>query len=342
MSDKKQAPIKAILIGAGYWGQNIIRNLKSNPNYNLVKVIEPSAQTRAIVLREYGIECEANIGIDDLQQVFTLAIISSPPETHLSNVVSIVKNVSAILITKPCGSNMKEAQQILKVSQANRVSVYVDFTYEFNPLFGFLINYPGLKEGSICDITSYRTSLGKFQESVSVLGDLAVHDIYIILRLMKFKMPSSFGLLSDKTKSSAFCVLEWDSDVRAWIHVSWKSPKKIRHFNVVSKSEALIVEELNLENPFQIITWDPNGASHGETNDSRIFWRGLGLKRGSLTSPDISPREALKNEFDILYTMLQRAGSTSSEFQSFFPTVEHAIVCWQVIESLEKGQKNEI
>lgn len=328
--------IKVIVIGYGYWGPNLVRNIQLNSEFELVCIVD-SDRTRARAAEDaHQIPSFSSISqLNNLDEI-DLAVIATRPSSHLSLIEFFAKNKVNCLLTKPCGTSHEEALKMQALSQEFEVQIFCDFTYHFSPYINFLLN--DKRAASIIEnmqeYVSYRTSLGIFQSDVDVVADLAVHDIYILL-LLKGSIPKyanafSIGVPVPKHPHSAFISLGWEDGFSAAIHVSWKSPKKTRLISIVSDSQGITIEELNKSAPLQLIQISPNFSKSSDFNSNLKKSRNESYSIGDVQIPSILEAESLTNEFV----------SLSDEFRSKlnnFPTVNQAIEVWLIVEAIRKS-----
>jgi predicted dehydrogenase len=332
--------IRAVLIGYGYWGPNIARNVLLNSNYELVAVIDKDEKRRALVESLHTVptyasyeEIDFNLGID-------LVIICTRPSSHKSLAKFFIANHVNVLITKPCGVSSKEADEIATLADSEGVRVFCDFTYHFSPLINFLIGNPLASKivGEMREYTSYRTSLGIVQSDVDVLADLAVHDIYI-LYLLKSALPTHVNCIKTNPSNqerlqSAFLSLSWDDGFTAAIHVSWNSPKKVRLISITSRDRSILLEEMNREAPIQLLHFSPNDSDYETLTADERYARNVSFTMGNLEVPQIDMFEALTKEIEMIAGALSNPNSALS-----IPTARTAAKVWRVVEALRESNR---
>lgn len=332
--------INVILIGYGYWGPNLVRNIVLNSNYRLIAVVDQDEKRRTLVKSLYNVETYSSHEDVDLSAKIDLVIICTRPSSHKYLAAYFIEKRSNVLITKPCGLSSIEAEEIAELAKKEGVRVFCDFTYHFSPLINFLLNNPlaisVIKE--MHEYTSYRTSLGIVQSDVDVLADLAVHDIYILL-LIKSKLPKQVNCLKtnasgDTQLYAAFLTLTWDDGFTAAIHVSWNSPKKVRLISIASKNYGLILEEMNREAPIQLIHYAPNDSDYGALSAEERYTRNISFTMGNLEVPQIDMYEALARETEIIAEALSNPNSTLG-----IPTAQDAANVWRVVEALRQSNR---
>lgn len=330
--------IKVALIGYGYWGPNLARNIVLNPHFELVAVVDQDERRRSLANSVYGVDTYATYtDIDDSLGV-ELVVICTRPSSHKVLAEHFIRKHVNVLITKPCGTSSLEASEIANLAAEFGVQVFCDFTYHFSPLINFLQVNQTAKQivDGMREYGSYRTALGIVQADVDVLADLAVHDIYILL-LLKGRLPLSVQCLqtnssSDTRLHAAFNALTWDDGFKATIHVSWNSPKKVRLISITSQDHGILLEEMNREAPIQLVHFAPTDADYAQLTAEERYTRNVSFTMGNLEVPNIDMYEALSREIESIATALRSESSSLS-----LPTARDASAVWKVVEALRES-----
>jgi predicted dehydrogenase len=328
------------LIGYGYWGPNLARNIVLNSNYQLVAIVDQDEKRRSIANSLYGVSTYASHEEIGTTQKIDLVIISTRPSSHKFLASHFIKNHVNVLITKPCGMSSIEADEIASLAKEFGVEVFCDFTYHYSPLVQFLTTNP-LANAIVKEMreyTSYRTSLGIVQSDVDVLADLAVHDIYILL-LLKSELPIFVNCLRTNTSDdsqlhAAFLTLTWADGFTAALHVSWNSPKKVRLISIASKDRGVFLEEMNREAPVQLVHFAPNNSDYGALTAEERYTRNVSFTMGNIEAPQIEMFEALAQETALIAQALR-----VSDTDSTIPTARTAANVWRVVEALRESNR---
>ena len=332
--------INVVLIGYGYWGPNLARNIVLNSKYQLIAIIDQDPMRRSLANSLYGVSTYSSYSELDTGVDIDLAVISTRPSSHKSIAAHFIKKQINVLITKPCGLSFVEASEIASMADEFGVKAFSDFTYHYSPLIKFLISNQKAKQivNEMREYNSYRTSLGIVQSDVDVLADLAVHDIYILL-LLKSCQPIS--VTCQRTNSSndpqihaAFITLKWEDGFIAAIHVSWNSPKKVRLVSIASKDHGVLLEEMNPEAPVQLVHFAPNISEYGDLTAEERYKRNVSYTMGNLEVPNIEMSEALALEMDTIARILE-----NPDFELETPDANSAANVWRVVEALRESNR---
>ena len=330
--------IRTLLVGYGYWGPNLARNIVLNPSFELIGVIDQSGSRRELASNSLKVQTYArhqdvadSLGID-------LVVICTRPGTHLEIGSYFISRSINVLITKPCGLSSIEASYLNELAIQHQVKALCDFTYHFSPIIAFLLENSRANKviQGMREYTSYRTSLGIVQSDVDVVADLGVHDIYILL-LLKSTLPKTVSGIRtnsdhhDRTHS-AVLILTWSDGFRATIHVSWNSPKKVRLISIAGEFEGIILEEMNRESPIQLISFEPVGNSYEALAPVDKHSQNVSFSMGKVEIPKILMHESLALEIELVGKSINRI-----ELDQNLPTLASAAEVWKVVEALQNS-----
>ena len=216
------------LIGLGYWGKNILRNLITNDQVLKVYVYD-------IRLKKTGIK--KNISYINNKKIFfssdiDIFIITTPTRSHFSLIRDCLKLNKIVCVTKPFVSKPSEVIYLEKNFKTLN-KIFLDHTYLFHSSVRYLKSLVDNKKlGKLIYYDSERISFGKFYNDVDVIDDLAVHDLYILDYLLNGEMPKEINVYSHKIFGNKNFIsnisLKYASGFFANIKVSWYSPIKSR------------------------------------------------------------------------------------------------------------------
>lgn len=331
---------KVVLVGFGYWGPNLARNLYLNSEYDLLAVVDFDEERRKLANSLYGVHTFSSHFEIAKEFEFDLAIICTRPSSH-KQIASyfIIKGIN-VLITKPCGINSAEANEIARLADRYKVHAFCDFTYHFSPLMKFLFEDIGAASivKQLREFSSYRTSLGIIQSDIDVIADLAVHDIYILL-LLKRQVPLYVNCiransLDSNQLRSALITLTWHDGFTASLHVSWNSLKKIRLIYMSSENQGIILEEMNREAPIQMIKFNASDSDYVKLSAEERKLRNVSFVLGNLEVPQIEMYEALKLEFEQIAQVLDGQIPPIN-----LPCASDAVEVWKIVEALGRSHE---
>jgi predicted dehydrogenase len=245
--------LKVGVIGAGYWGPNLVRNFRSSPDWDLVAVCDLDAQRAARVIGDRStVEVETDVAKllqrDDIDAV----AIATPARTHAELAIAASKAGKHVLVEKPLASTLEDARRMVQAAADNERVLMLDHTFCYTPAVRHIREL--IAQGAIGDVLyvdSVRINLGLVQSDVNVFWDLAPHD----LSILDFILPSGLevGAVTatgaDPLDTGRVCVghasLPLPGGGIANISVNWLSPTKIRSFVIGGSKSMLVWDDLN-------------------------------------------------------------------------------------------------
>lgn len=297
--------IGCAVIGVGYWGPNLVRNLLMHTQFDLKCVVDhdvSSAKEKLKSLGASGINLLPNL--DQFLNSYNprecpLVCVATPPESHREISLALLRSGFSVFIEKPLGLNFDEKREIVEESVKAKSLLFVDFTYLHTQEYLYLKSLVDSKKlGNLSYYISNRVNLGRIQESVSVVDDLAIHDLAILDSLMPDSpvSVSCFGSRSGPTNklSTAFVQIKYASDVIASINVSWNSTVKLRDIYISGDRGTASWNDLE---GFDKIKVFYGHISPPNRNESKIQYH-----LGDGIIPSITPKEAIRTQFDSIAT----------------------------------------
>jgi predicted dehydrogenase len=239
------------LIGTGYWGKNLLRNLLIHQKVNKIYVLDYNSK---------NIKKSPNVKYFDNKKKFfsiqdiDIYLIATPTKSHFNYIKECLKLNKFVCVTKPFTSNYIQVQKLQKEFK-NTNKIFLDHTYLFHSSIRYMKSLVKQKKlGKLIYYDSERISFGKFYNDVDVIDDLAVHDLYILDYLLNGETPNkirvnSHNIFGNKNFISNIS-LNYPSGFFANIKVSWYSPIKSRRILLAGNKK--IVEFDDNENDKKI------------------------------------------------------------------------------------------
>jgi predicted dehydrogenase len=275
------------LIGAGYWGKNLYRNLLIS---QVVKKI--------FVLDKKNINIKQNektLFFSEQQKFFKnknidAFVIATPTSTHFKFISKCLELDKPVCVTKPVTLNYVELLK-LKKKYKNINKIFLDHTYLFHSSINYIKKLILKKKlGKLIYYDSERISFGKFYKDVDVIDDLAIHDLYILDYFLNGEMPNSIKINSHNIFGNKNFIsnisLKYQSGFFANIKVSWYSPIKSRRILLAGNRKIIEFDDNESDKKIRIYN---KGI---EYNPSKKVNQWL-YRTGSIEIPSIEHRESL-------------------------------------------------
>jgi predicted dehydrogenase len=292
-------PLRAAVIGAGYWGPNLARNFRTSPDWDLVAVCDLDAdRARKVVGTRSTVEvmtsAEKLLARDDIDAV----AVATPARSHAPLVLAALDAGKHVVVEKPIADRGETARQMVaRAAAAGRV-LMVDHTFCYTPVvlkMRELIADGAL--GELLFIDSVRINLGLVQPDVNVFWDLAPHDLSILDFILPGGLrPSGVAAQgADPLGAGQACVgylaMPLVGGAIAHVHVNWLSPTKIRQMVIGGSSRTLVWDDLN---PNQRLTVYDRGVDVAALDPGADkVAANVSYRLGDAWAPALAEREAL-------------------------------------------------
>ncbi|QKJ26847.1 oxidoreductase, Gfo/Idh/MocA family [Aliarcobacter cibarius] len=240
------------LVGFGYWGPNVARNINANPNlklHTICDMIESNIEKAKSIYIE-TVNYDANYE-NILNNVNINAVaIATNTGTHYKLIKAALENNKHVYVEKPFTSTIEEALELEALAKEKNLIIHIDHIMIFHPAIKKIKEIISNGElGDILYIDATRTSLGQIRKDVSSMWDLAVHDLSIIDYLMDGVFPKQIKSFGEKIynpkESITFLTLKYDNFF-AQIESNWISPIKDRKLTIVGTKKMLVYDDVKL------------------------------------------------------------------------------------------------
>lgn len=287
------------VLGYGYWGPNIVRNLAEVADANLVKVADFN-QDRLDLARRRFPNIQTTTSAADVIEDPSIegVVIATPLATHFDLALAALRAGKHVLVEKPmCGSS-QEAEILIETAAARNRVLLVDHTFCYSGAVRKIREL--IDGGEIGDIHYYdaaRINLGLFREDASVLWDLAIHDLSIMDYTLR-QYPTAVSCTGSchvphQPENVAFMTLFYNGSLIGHLHVNWLSPVKLRR-TLIGGSRKMIVYD-DLEAAEKVRVHDKGVILEQQLEDIHQL-RLKGYRSGDVWSPQVSLAEPLKTE----------------------------------------------
>src|SRR5664279_126500 len=292
--------LRAAVIGAGYWGPNLVRNFRGSPDWDLVAVCDlDEARARKVIGPRSTVEVETSLeGLLRRPDIDAVAI-ATPARTHAPIALAALEAGKHVLVEKPLADTAEAAAAMVRAAQeADRV-LMIDHTYCYTPAAQYVRR--AVAEGLLGDllyVDSIRINLGLVQPDVDVFWDLAPHD----LAILDFVLPGGLrpetvsATGSDPLGAGKACVgylsMPLMSGGIVHVNVNWLSPTKIRQMVLGGSRRTLIWDALNPQQRVAVFDRGVDLATKAEDAQHREAAT-VSYRLGDITVPALPEREAL-------------------------------------------------
>jgi predicted dehydrogenase len=296
-------PVGVAVVGAGYWGPNLVRNFANCKQFRLRWLCDLDKRRAEAALGPYSTVAATS----DLDAVLAdsridAVAIATPAASHFALATAALRAGKHVLIEKPLAATYAEGAELVALAERNGLVLMCDHTYCHTPAVKKIREI--LHEGELGQLhffDSVRINLGLVQRDVDVLWDLAPHDMSILDSILPPGIEpvtvAAWGAdpIGAGHACIAFVTIELTGGAIAHLHVNWLSPTKVRTTMIGGSKRALLWDDLN---PVQRVTVFDRGVDLLTPEDMPEQARRdaiISYRSGDAVSPAIPVREALKN-----------------------------------------------
>jgi predicted dehydrogenase len=290
--------VRVGVIGYGYWGPNVVRNISSLENCQLVAICDqnPAALKRAGRLYP-AVQITADAAEVLKSPEIDLIAVVTPVWTHFELAKTALQNGKHVFVEKPFTATSEQAEELIELAEKKNLKIMVDHTFLFTGAvkkIGELVDKGTL--GSLYYFDSTRVNLGLFQHDVSVVWDLAPHDLSIMDYVLREKAEAVVATGAKHVNNladMAFITVYFPGNLIAHINVNWLSPVKVRMTLIGGKEKMLVWNDLEPDEKIKVYDKGVDIANGQGVYDLLVSYRS-----GDVNSPKVEQTEALKLELN--------------------------------------------
>src|SRR5271168_1679782 len=287
--------VKFGVVGYGYWGPNVVRNLDRLDEAEVVAVCDKSAAARKKVAKAYP-EVRVTDNASELMtspEIDAIAVVT-PVWTHYDLAKAALESGKHVFVEKPFTCTTAQAEELIELAERKHLKIMVDHTFLFTGAVQRMKEM--IDNGTLGDLYYYdstRVNLGLFQHDVNVLWDLAPHDLSIMDYLIKEK-PEALVATGERHLNGvadiAFMTLYYPNNIIGHINVNWLSPVKVRTTLIGGVKKMLVWNDLEVDEKLKV--YDKGVKMSGDN----VYQLLVSYRSGDMWSPRVEQVEALKLE----------------------------------------------
>src|SRR5215211_4299745 len=240
------------VIGAGYWGPNLVRNIQATPQLRLASLCDLDLDRARAVLGRYStVRATSSLEQTLADPEVDAVAIATPAGTHLEVALAALEAGKHVLVEKPLASSYADGVKLVEAAQERRLVLMLDHTFCYTPVVRRLRELVrGGQLGELQYIDSVRINLGLVQPDIDVLWDLAPHDLSILDSILpQGVVPVAVAAHgSDPANLGRACVaylsVQLSNGAIAHAHLNWLSPTKIRTMIVGGSQRTAVWNDL--------------------------------------------------------------------------------------------------
>jgi len=286
--------IKVGLVGCGYWGSKLARNLSNSKNCEMLACCDLHEEKLTHIQNNFK---QVQIATRDYREMIKnplidAVVIATQNNTHFPIAKDALLSGKHILVEKPTTLCSKSAEELIKLAKKTNKVLMVDSTFEYNPAVNLtkeLIKKGEL--GKLFSVDMVWTNLGLFQRDANIVWDLMPHTASILTYIIGKKPVSVIAAgqahIRKAYEDRAYIILEFPQNIHATIHLSWFDPIKIRKVTFTGSKKMLVYDDTHTDHKVRLYD---KGVCVKKDKDGKVRFE---YRDGEFFSPGFDDEEAL-------------------------------------------------
>ncbi|MDP8909134.1 MAG: Gfo/Idh/MocA family oxidoreductase [Chloroflexota bacterium] len=286
-------PLQVAVVGYGYWGPNLVRNVTSSSTMQLAALCERDpGRADAFRVRMPGAKVEADFDQLLLDPSLDAVVIATPPNTHYPLCKRALQAGKHVLVEKPMAKTAEQARELKELADQRGLVIMPGHTFLYSPAVNKvrdLINDNAV--GEVYFVTSSRMNLGNYQPD-GVVCDLAPHDLSILLHWLDRPVvqvsAAARNIFQESVPETAFITLTFEGGTTANIQVSWLAPRKVRQMMIVGSRRMISYDDTLSDEPVRLYDRGMEFSTPESFGEYQLTYRS-----GDVIIPRVEPAEPL-------------------------------------------------
>ena len=282
------------IVGMGYWGPNLARNLATLESCELAWCCELDDSKRSHWESAYP-QSRFTADLDDLLDDPDLSaiVVATPGSTHAAVAQRVLEAGKNCFVEKPLAQDVASAQRLADIAEERGLVLMVGHLLSYHPGVRQLADLISRGElGRIRYVHAQRLNLGKIRTDENALWSLGAHDVSVLLELADSEpvevSARGEAFMREGVEDVVFAHIRFDTGLVTHLHLSWLDPHKVRRITVVGSERMATLDDMALERKLSI--WDNSFASLSDTYGEYI------TRSGPVHSPMVLNTEPLRLE----------------------------------------------
>jgi UDP-2-acetamido-3-amino-2,3-dideoxy-glucuronate N-acetyltransferase len=287
------------LVGCGYWGRNLARNLHQLGQLGYICDPDPDTLRQARTAWP-GVRTARRFDQVLKARSVRAVVIAAPAAQHYELAERAIRAGRDVFVEKPLALRVPEAEELVRLARRRRRVLMVGHLLEYHPAVRKLKELVDAGElGEILYVYSNRLNLGKVRTEENILWSFAPHDISVILRMLgalpEWASTTGQHYLQHEVADVTMTCLGFPGRTRAHIFVSWLHPFKEQRLVVIGSKKMAVFDDVTKEGKLKLydkgVEWQAGLPVVRQTAESTLFF------------PEVEPlREEMRHFLDCVRT----------------------------------------
>jgi predicted dehydrogenase len=321
-------PVRAGVVGLGYWGPNIARNLAAIDGCEVRWLCDGDPRALEKLASSFP-DARTTTKLDELlgDGELDAVALATPVPTHAELAIAVARAGKHCFVEKPLATSAADAEAAVEAADDARRVLMVGHLLEYHPavvLLKALVDRDEL--GPLRYVYGNRLNLGKLRADENALWSLGAHDVSVVLHLIGEEpeecLAHGASYVQPGIQDVVFCYLRFPSGIVAHLHLSWLDPHKERRLTVVGARRMATFDDMVVEGKLAVY-------DKGFDEDARS-WGEYITRSGDIFSPQIANAEPLRLECEHFVQCIRDGATPRSDGRSGLRVV-------RVLERLQRS-----
>src|SRR6185295_13893308 len=250
---------RVAIVGLGYWGPNLARNLASLEGVAVMSLCDVDANRAANIAKRFCPRAEV---VTDVKTVaadpkIDAVVVATPIKSHYQIASLLLASGKHVLVEKPLAASAEECRGLIDLADRLGRVLMVGHVFEYNVAVQRIKQHIDSGDlGKLFYVYSQRVNLGRIQTDVNALWSFAPHDVSIMNYWFGQEpvrvSARGFSYLTPAIEDVVFMTLEYPNGVGAHLHLGWLDPRKVRLMSLVGSKKMLVYDDVSLDAKIQL------------------------------------------------------------------------------------------
>ena len=331
-------PTGTAVVGTGYWGPAIVRNLEGLAAARLLHLVDLDSKKVESVGRRLapGAAAHSDLGRMLADPEVSAVVIATPVRTHFELAAAALRAGKHVLVEKPLAMTVAHCRTLEQLAAENDRVLMVGHVFRFNAAVKQVKKY--IDDGVLGDVLyvhSRRVNLGRVQADVNALWSFAPHDLSILDHWFGSRpltvQARGFSYISEGVEDVVFATVTYPDNKNAHLHIGWLDPRKVREMTVVGNRRMVVFDDVAPQGKIRL--YDSSITPMGGPPETFAEWQ-VDIRHGDITLPQLQWTEPLRAEMEHFLAC------TRGEVECIVPGSDGTSVTASIVaaqESLKRG-----
>jgi predicted dehydrogenase len=245
--------VRLALVGLGYWGPNLARNLAVLDGAELVALCDSNEERLRRIGRQYPsarlVSSFEDVLADD---AIDAVVIATPVDTHFNLCRAALAAGKHVMVEKPLATSSAECETLIELAGEQGRTLMVGHVFVYNAAVNKVKEYIDAGEiGEVYYVYSQRLNLGQVRHDVNAMWNFAPHDLSIMCHWFGTEPTNltarGHSYIQPGIEDVVFLNMEYPGGILASVHISWLDPLKVRRMTIVGSEKMVVYDDVSAD-----------------------------------------------------------------------------------------------